>query len=138
MRKPLISFSLTMPKGRGCRLHSPNQVQLLKNVKLRNRAWRVMLPLIRIGDQHSPIRILNYIGDWLLLAQSQELELQHRDIVLAYLQSLGLRLNAKNSVLSPAKRTMYLGVVWDSVTVWARLSPAHVEFILNTLSNVRL
>ncbi len=26
---------------------------------------------------------------------------------------LGLRLNAKKSVLSPLKRTTYLGVVWD-------------------------
>ncbi len=60
------------------------------------------------------IRILNYINDWLILAQSQEL--RHRDVVLADLESLGLRLNAKKSALSPAQRTTYLGVVWDSIT----------------------
>ncbi|KAL0174664.1 hypothetical protein M9458_030632, partial [Cirrhinus mrigala] len=34
--------------------------------------------------------------------------------------------------LSPAQRTTYLGVVWDSITMQAQLSPARVESILNT------
>ncbi len=84
------------------------------------------------------IRILNYIDDRLILAQSQELALRHRDVVLAHLESLGLRLNAKKSVLSPAQRTMYLGVVWDSITMQAQLSPARVESILNALKNIKL
>ncbi|KAI2655571.1 Transposon Ty3-I Gag-Pol polyprotein [Labeo rohita] len=84
------------------------------------------------------IRILNYIDDWLILARSQELALRHRDVVLAHLRSLGLRLNAKKSVLSPAQRTTYLGVVWDSITMQAQLSPARVESILNTLKNIKL
>ncbi|KAL0202971.1 hypothetical protein M9458_000989 [Cirrhinus mrigala] len=72
------------------------------------------------------------------LAQYQELMLRHRDVVLAHLRSLGLRLNAKKSVLSPAQRTTYLGVVWDSITMQAQLSPAWVESILNTLKNIKL
>ncbi|KAI2646935.1 Transposon Ty3-G Gag-Pol polyprotein [Labeo rohita] len=60
------------------------------------------------------IHILNYIDDWLILARSQELALRHRDVVLAHLRSLGLRLNSKKSVLSPAQRTMYLGVSFRS------------------------
>ncbi|KAI2666023.1 Transposon Ty3-I Gag-Pol polyprotein [Labeo rohita] len=84
------------------------------------------------------IRILNYIDDWLILARSQELALRHWDVVLAHLRSLGLRLNAKKSVLSPAQRTTYLGVVWDSITMQAQLSPARVESILNTLKNIKL
>ncbi len=84
------------------------------------------------------IRILNYIDDWLILAQSEELALRHRDVVLAHLESLGLRLNAKKSVLSPVQRTTYLGVVWDSVTMQAQLSPARVESILNALKNIKL
>ncbi len=82
------------------------------------------------------IRILNYINDWLILAQSQEL--RHRDVVLADLESLGLRLNAKKSALSPAQRTTYLGVVWDSITMQAQLSPARIESILNALKNIKL
>ncbi len=41
--------------------------------------------------------ILNYIDNWLILALSQVLDLRHRDVILAYLQSLGLILNAKKS-----------------------------------------
>ncbi len=84
------------------------------------------------------IRILNYKDDCLILAQSQELALRHRDVVLAHLESRGLRLNAKKSVLSPAQRTTYLGVVWDSITMQAQLSPARVESILNALKNIKL
>ncbi|KAI2649876.1 Transposon Ty3-G Gag-Pol polyprotein [Labeo rohita] len=84
------------------------------------------------------IRVLNYIDDWLILAQSREIALQHRDIVLAHVVSLGLRLNTSKSVLSPAQRTTYLGIVWDSITMRARLSPARIETIRQTMSKVRL
>ncbi len=50
---------------------------------------------------------------------------------------LGLRLNAKKSVLSPLQRTTYLGVVWDSTTMQARLSPARIESILVAVRRVR-
>ncbi len=60
------------------------------------------------------IRILNYIDDWLILAQSQELVLWHRDVALTHLKTLGLRLN---TILSSAQRTTYLGVAWDSITI---------------------
>ncbi len=50
---------------------------------------------------------------------------------------LGLRLNAKKSVLSPLQRTTYLGVVWDSTTMQARLSPARIESILAAVRRVR-
>ncbi|KAI2649105.1 Transposon Ty3-G Gag-Pol polyprotein [Labeo rohita] len=57
------------------------------------------------------IRILNYIDDWLILAQLEHMAVQHRDVVLAHMKELGLRLNAKKSVLSPLQRTTYLGMV---------------------------
>ncbi len=63
------------------------------------------------------IRILNYIDDWLILANSEQMAVRHRYVVLAQMKELGLRLNAKKSVLSPLQRTTYLGVVWDSSTI---------------------
>ncbi len=51
--------------------------------------------------------ILNYIDNWLILALSRVLDLRHRDVILAYLQSLGLILNDKKSIFSPTQRTMY-------------------------------
>ncbi|KAL0177345.1 hypothetical protein M9458_026239, partial [Cirrhinus mrigala] len=83
------------------------------------------------------IRILNYIDDWLILAQSEMVAVRHRDVVLAHMKALGLRLNAKKSVLSPLQRTTYLGVVWDSTTMQARLSPARIESILTTVKRVK-
>ncbi|KAL0175067.1 hypothetical protein M9458_031035, partial [Cirrhinus mrigala] len=83
------------------------------------------------------IRILNYIDDWLILAQSEQVATQHRDVVLAHMKELGLRLNAKKSVLSPLQRTTYLGVVWDSTTMQARLSPARIESILAAVARVK-
>ncbi|KAI2656067.1 Transposon Ty3-G Gag-Pol polyprotein [Labeo rohita] len=82
------------------------------------------------------IRTLNYIDDWLILAQSEHMAVQHRDVVLAHLKELGLRLNAKKSVLSPLQRTTYLGKVWDSTTMQACLSPARIESILTAVTRV--
>ncbi len=83
------------------------------------------------------VRILNYIDDWLILAQSERRAAQHRDVVLAHMKVLGLRLNPRKSVLSPLQRTTYLGVVWDSTTMQARMSPARIESILTTVRRVK-
>ncbi|KAI2665856.1 Transposon Ty3-G Gag-Pol polyprotein [Labeo rohita] len=87
--------------------------------------------------RHQGIRILNYIDDWLILAQSEQVAVQHQDVVLAHMKELGLRLNAKKSVLSPLQRTTYLGVVWDSTTMQACLSPARIESILTAVARVK-
>ncbi len=55
------------------------------------------------------IRVLNYIDDWLILAQSREMAVRHRDVILGHIRSLRLRLNTKKIVLSPAQRTTFLG-----------------------------
>ncbi|KAI2655685.1 Retrovirus-related Pol polyprotein from transposon 17.6 [Labeo rohita] len=83
------------------------------------------------------IHILNYIDDWLILASSESLAARHRDVVLAHMETLGLRLNAKKCVLFPLQRTTYLGVVWDSTTMQARLSPARIESILAAVATVK-
>ncbi len=83
------------------------------------------------------IRILNYIDDWLILAQSEQVAVRHRDVVLAHMKDLGLSLNAKKSVLPPFQRTTYLDVVWDSTTMQAHLSPARIESILAMVKRVR-
>ncbi len=84
------------------------------------------------------IRIMNYIDNWLILAQSHQLAVRHRDVVLAHMEKLGLRLNAKKSVLSPLQRTTFLGVIWDSTSMQARLSPARIESILSAVKRIRL
>ncbi len=81
------------------------------------------------------IRVLNYLDDWLILAHSRELVSRHRDIVLAHIHSLGLRMNAKKSVLLPSQRTVFLGVRLDSVQMQARLAPARIPDLTACLAH---
>ncbi len=52
-------------------------------------------------------------------------------------ESAGVKTERQESVLSPAQRTTYLGVVWDSLTMQARMTPARNESILTTVARVK-
>ncbi len=84
------------------------------------------------------IRVLNYLDDWLILAHSRELVSRHRDIVLRHILSLGLRMNAKKSVLLPSQRTVFLSVRLDSVQMQARLAPARIPVFTACLVRFKL
>ncbi len=84
------------------------------------------------------IRVLNYLDDWLILAHSRELVSRHRDIVLRHIHSLGLRMNAKKSVLFPSQRTVFSGVHLDSVQMQARLAPARISNFTACLARFKL
>ncbi len=62
----------------------------------------------------------------------------HRDIVLCHIHSLGLRMNAKKSVLLPSQRTVFLGVRLDSVQMQARLAPARIPDLTACLARFKL
>ncbi len=96
------------------------------------------IPISGSSVRPSIIRIMNYIIFWLILAQSHHLAVRHRNVVLAHMKELGLRLNAKKSVLSPLQRTTFFDVVWDSTSMQAGLSPARIEFILSAVKKMRL
>ncbi len=83
------------------------------------------------------IRVLNYLDDWLILAHSRETS-RHSDIVLRHILSLGLRMNAKKSVLLPSQRTVFLGVRLDSVQKQARLAPAWIPVFTACLARFKL
>ncbi len=84
------------------------------------------------------IRVLNYLDDWLILAHSRELVSHHRDIVLRHIHSLGLRMNAKKSVLFPSQRTVFLGFHLGSVQMQARLAPAWISNFTACLARFKL
>lgn len=53
--------------------------------------------------EHS-VDILNYLNDWLILAQSREQLWEHRDMVLRHLSQFGLRINWEKGELSPSSQ----------------------------------
>ena len=69
-----------------------------------------LVPLREQGD-----RILNYLDDWLILAQSRDQLCEHRDLVLQHLSLLGLRVNREKSKLSRMQRISFLCMELDSV-----------------------
>ncbi len=91
-----------------------------------------LTPLREVG-----VRILNYLDDWLILAQSREQLVNHRDLVLRHLSQLGLWVNWEKSKLSPVQRISFLGVELDSVSMMARLTEERAQAVLNCLSSFR-
>lgn len=83
------------------------------------------------------IRVLVCIDAWLILAQSQEMALWHRDIVVQSIKR-GLRLRAEKSVFTPLQKMTFMGVVWDSVMMWVPLSLACIEMILAAVTGIML
>ncbi len=75
-------------------------------------------PLRQMG-----IRILNYLDDWLIVAQSEVELLSHRTLLLSHLERLGLRVNFAKSALSPSRRASFLGTVLDSAHMRAVIAP---------------
>ena len=68
---------------------------------------------------HQGIRLLRYLDDWLLLAPSREICIQHRNILLDLCLFLGLRINLKKSSLCPAPVIIYLGMKINTITFLA-------------------
>ncbi len=77
------------------------------------------------------VRILNYLDDWLILAQSCKQLSAHRDLVLKHLSLLGLQVNWEKSKLVPMQRISFLGMEFDSVNQTARLTQEHAQSVLN-------
>ncbi len=83
------------------------------------------------------VRILNYLEDWLILAQSRDQLCEHRDLVLSHLSQLGLQVNWEKSKLSTVQRISFLGMELDSVSQTARLMQERAQSVLNCLNTFK-
>ncbi len=83
------------------------------------------------------VRILNYLDDWLILAQSRRQLFAHRDLVLKHLSLLGLRVNWEKSKLVLTQRISFLGMEFDSVNQTARLTQERAQSVLNCIKTFR-
>ncbi len=91
----------------------PSVPQAIPAVCVRRTSKSVQV--LPFGLSLSPLRekgvcILNYLDDWLILAQSQDQLCEHRDLVLSHLSQLGLRVNWEKSKLLPMQRISFLGM----------------------------
>ncbi len=75
------------------------------------------------------IHILNYLEDWLILAQSEAVSTLHKTLLISHLGCLGLRVNFAKSILSPSQRVSFLGTVIDSVQMTATVSAERAMMI---------
>ncbi|KAI2651794.1 Protein P [Labeo rohita] len=128
VRLSAASFNGVLPT-----LVGPKQALVMEqevNTLLRKEAIEVVPPHDRESGFYS--RYASQVQD----AYSQAGRVT--DQVRGHMKELGLRLNAKKSVLSPVQRTTYLGVVWDLTTMQARLSPARIESILTSVKRVKI
>ncbi len=95
-------------------------------------AEAAIVPLRECG-----IRILNYLDDWQILAQSRDQLCKPRDMVLRHLSLLGLPVNWEKGKLSPVQRISFLCMKLDSVNQTAWLTEEHFQSVLNCLNSFR-
>ena len=68
------------------------------------------------------MRVLNYLDDWLIIAQSRSQLVEHRTMLLDHLENLGIMINWTKSSLNPSQTISFLGIVLDSRSMTAQLS----------------
>ncbi len=104
-------------------------------LSLSPRVFTKVVEAALVPLREADIRVLNYLDDWLILAQSRALLCEHRDTVLSHLSRLGLRVNWEKSKLSPVQRISFLSMELDSVNLTARLSVERAQSMLNCLES---
>ena len=87
---------------------------------------RVMAPISAILHSWG-IRMRRYLDDWLVQSSSQESLLRDLQTVLGLCHELGVVINREKSHLVPSQVVQYLGVVINSQSFVASLSPDRIS-----------
>ncbi len=103
-------------------------------LSLSPRVFTKVVEAALIPLREQGVRILNYLDDWLILAQSRRQLFAHRDLVIKHLSLLGLRVNWEKSKLVPTQRISFLGMKFDSVNQTARLTQERAQSALTIAS----
>ncbi len=127
--------------GQSCGLRSCGRAYKYKvlpfGLSLSPRVFTKVAEAALVPLREQGVRILNYLDNWLILAESQDHLCEHRDLVLSHLSQLGLRVNWEKSKLSPMQRISFLGMELDSVNQTARLTQERAQSVLNCLNTFK-
>ena len=93
---------------------------------------RLMAPISAILHRYG-VRMLRYLDDWLILAESRTTGLQARDRLLQVCEELGLQINFRKSSLIPSQDMTYLGMQIQSVRFIAKPTATRVENLLKII-----
>ncbi|XP_077306677.1 ubiquitin-conjugating enzyme E2 U isoform X1 [Lithobates pipiens] len=93
---------------------------------------KVLLPLVAFL-RGKGLRIHHYLDDILLLAKSQELLLQHREILLSTLHDFGWIVNLKKSSLQPTQKMVFLGAHLDTELNRVQLPQAKIQLLIQKM-----
>ena len=94
---------------------------------------RVLAPLAKIVHL-AGFRIILYLDDWLVLAESVEEILRARTFILKLTMELGIRINLEKSHLVPSQSSIYLGMRIDSIRFWVSPAEKRIDKAWKTLS----
>ena len=93
---------------------------------------RIMAPVSALLHKYG-VRILRYLGDWLILASSEIACLESRDRLLTICTELGIQVNLTKSSLVPTQSLVYLGMEIRSLPFTARPTPVRVSNLLRLI-----
>ena len=110
----------------------PVQGTMLRANDCPSGLYKAMAPISTILHRYG-IRILRYLDDWLILAESRTTCIQARDRLLHLCEELGLQVNHGKSPLVPSQDMTYLGMQILSVRFIAKPTETRVVNLLNII-----
>lgn len=89
---------------------------------------KLLRPVVAFLRQQG-VRLVVYLDDILLMAETQELLQQHLRLTMSLLTDLGFMLNLKKCVLTPCRRLEFLGFIVDSLAFSLYIPPDKIAKI---------
>ncbi|KAL0151993.1 hypothetical protein M9458_052711, partial [Cirrhinus mrigala] len=87
--------------------------------------------------RQSGIHILNYLDDWLVIAQARDALENHKCQLLEHLKHLGLTINVQKSKLRPMQNITFLGMDLDLRSMRAHLSQERMQSLISSLTSFK-